>query len=165
MLATIIDILGAAGFVISVVNLTYFFIVRKKKLSLCVCTYGTKPHFDKMERLIIQYRFDNLSQLPITITRMRLLIDNTFYDSNFTPVIAEDVKVSRGNEVTYQNAATTDTLPLNLDALASRGGYLWFAVPRGTLQNGEKPLTFQICTNRGKPVQKTFSLLSDVLIR
>lgn len=49
-------------------------------------------------------------------------------------------------------------LPINLSSLEAFSGYLAFLVPRDTVSEQEKYLTFEICTNRGKAFQKTFLL-------
>lgn len=156
-------VLGILGFVGSVINLIYTFMISRKKLNLWIGSYGIKPYFQGEEFAIVRYRIDNLSQMAITITRIKLIVDGKAYDSHFVPEIADDRKITKGDEIIYSQTTATDVVPINLEPLASRGGFLGFAIPQDTLPTGQTNLTLEICTNRGKATQKTVTLNEDIL--
>lgn len=158
-------ILGILGFVGSVINLIYTFVINRKKLNLWIGGYGVKHYFNGDEFATVRYRIDNLSQAPITITRIKLVVDGKAYDSYFVPELADKREIKQGDEITYCQTIATDVVPINLDSLASKGGFLGFAIPRGILSNGQTNLTFEICTNRGKAIQKKTTLNEDTLFR
>lgn len=159
------EILGIAGFIISLINFAYFFIIRRKNIVVNFGSYGIKNYFKNQKMLSIHYRFDNNSQLSTAITRIQLIIDNKKYDCDNMSIIATKYSYKEGNETVYRHFTKTDILPINLLPLESRSGYLGFVIPRDILSNVEKVLTFRICTNRGKAVQKTFVLHEDTRLR
>lgn len=159
------DILGIAGFIISLINFVYFFIIRRKNIIVNFGSYGIKNYIKNQKMLLIHYRFDNNSQLSIAITRIQLVVNNKKYDCDNMPIIATKYRYKEGNETVYQHFTKTDVLPINLLPLASHSEYLGFVIPRDILSNVERVLTFRICTNRGKAVQKTFVLHEDIRLR
>lgn len=158
-------VLGIIGFIFSVVNFVYFFATKKKKFVVCFARYGIKPHFGSSQLMLVQYRFDNLSQESLTITQIRLIVKDNKFNCYHIPYPAIQTKLTQGDNVNFDITIPTDVMPINLGALASQGGYLGFQVPEDTLPEGETHLTFEICTNRGKPFQKTFVLNEDNLCR
>ena len=158
-------VLGIIGFIFSVVNFVYFFATKKKKLVICFERYGIKPHLGNNVIALVQYRLDNLSQEPITITQVRLIINDNKYNCFHIPYPAIQSKITRGETVRFDYTCSTDVMPINLGSRVSQGGYPGFQVPEDTLSENETRLTFEICTNRGKPFQKTFVLNEDSLCR
>lgn len=163
MLEIISGVLGILGFIISVVNLYFFFIARKKKLSICVKQF--RVNTDYADMLTVYIRFDNLSEMPISITQIRLNVDGKYYDVFPCPMVAVEWKSSSNGEVLHDYAITTHTDTINLNPLESAYKYLAFQIPQGSVSVDEKALTFEICTNRGKKVQKSFVLRVDTLCR
>lgn len=106
----------------------------------------------------IGYSFANYSQLPIAFTRIRLFAKERYFDSEPRPYVVEHFS-NKINGVTFnQDIIKTTILPIRLEALGAQAGYLAFLIPKGILSGNEKALTFQICTNRGKIIEKTLSL-------
>lgn len=106
----------------------------------------------------IHYSFANKSQLPIAVTRIRLIIDGEYYDSEPRPYIVERFTNSMNGELYNQDIIKSTILPIHLDALGAQSGYLAFLIPQGMMSENETTLNFEICTNRGKAVQMTFLL-------
>ncbi len=158
------NITGIVAFVISAINFGYFFIIRRKKLNVRFDEMTVVPHFSKMECLKVRYIFENQSQLPISITRMQLLLDGNYIDCERLPYLAEEIKHSVGDKVKYHEIIKTNSVPFAISSLGAVSGFFAFAIPQGTLSKNEKALTFRICTNRGKAVQKTFVLREDTPI-
>lgn len=163
-LKTIGSITGVLGFIISVINFAYFFIIRRKNLNIRFGDIGVREYYTPNDLLKVQFSFENKSQLPISITRVQLVINGTYYDCLRLPVIIEEVERKRNNVVYDRDTIKSTSTPLNLPSLGASSGFLSFQVPRGSLSNDETALTFRICTNRGKAIQKTFALHEDLLI-
>ena len=165
MINITVDVIGIIGFVLSAINFIYFLIIRRKKLSLNFYIHSIADYFDKKQRLKIFFCIENHSQLPISITRIRLLLNEKYYDCESSPMIVEEWSRKRNGKVYDQDIIKTKSLPFNLNPLMAESGYIGFLIPQGTLSGSEKSLTFQICTSRGKAVQKTFVLHEDVRLR
>ncbi len=159
------ELLGILGFIISLINIIYFLVVRRKKVTVNFGDYGIRSLRKNSDLLLIHYRFDNNSQLSIAITRVRILISGKEFDCDRGVHIAEKFKNEENHKEVYSKITTTDILPINLAPLASQSGFLGFVIPQDILLNGEKSLTFRIYTNRGKVIQKTFALYEDVKCR
>lgn len=159
------DYIAIAGFVLSIINTSYIFIKNHKKLKMHIDRSAIKYYFSDKDHLIIHYQISNLSQLPISITQIKLIINNSSYTCNIHEEVVETATYKNPNRIIHEKISTNDVMPINLPALTSHSGFLSFPIPKGTLQGNEKSWIFQICTNRGKAFQKTFALCEDVLIR
>ena len=158
-------ILGILGFIISLINLIHYFAIRRVNLDISFLKYSVNDYTYGNERIFVQYRFDNKSQLPITITDIQLIINNKSYLSDYLPhEIFSYCKRSKGEIVDY-HPKYNDKLPINLNELSSRSDFLVFVVPQGTLKEDEKQLTFQIRTNRHMEARRTFALNELVTLR
>lgn len=166
MLSIIVDIIGIAGFVLSVVNVFYHFISNRRRITICFGNYDLNE-FDRTnnkELLIIQFKIANLSQIPISITRIQILVNETLFESESRPHIAEEFTWSYGDKPYHNVVIESKTLPININSLGAESGYIAFVVPRDKISNYEKVLNFRICTNRGRAVQKTFLLHEDIRV-
>ena len=112
----------------------------------------------------IRYSISNLSQLPISITRIRLIVRCQYIECEPRPYIAEEIRDSRNGVQYNHDIIKTTVLPICLDSLGAKFGYLAFLVPPDMLSGHETVLNFEICTNRGKAVQKSFSLHEENLL-
>lgn len=166
MLSIIVDIIGIAGFILSVINVFYHYISNRKRITICFGNYALNV-FDRKnnkELLIIHFKIANLSQIPISITRIQILVNETLFDSDVRPHIAEEFTWSHGDKPYHSVVIESKILPININSLGAESGYIAFVVPRDKISDFEKALNFRICTNRGKAVQKTFSLHEDVRV-
>lgn len=158
-------ILGILGFIISLINLIHYFAIRRVNLDIAFLKYSVNDYTFGNDRIFVQYRIDNKSQLPIAITDIQLIIDGKSYLTDYLPhEIFSYCKRSKG-EIVEHLPKYNDKLPINLNSLSFRSDFLAFVVPRGILKEGEKDLTFQIRTNRHMEVQKTFALNESATLR
>lgn len=158
-------ITGILGFIISLINLAYFFVIRNIKLNIRFGAVRLKvKQHPKHNELDVYFSFENKSQLPISITRVQLVINDRLYDCIRMPVKIEQVIYSEHNEVYDRDTLKSSIIPINLSPLAAESGFLVFHIPKDTLLDYDKALSFRICTNRGKAVQKTFVLHEDYLL-
>lgn len=152
-LNNIVDFIGILGFIISIINFVYFFVIRKKKLKIRFEEFGVCKYYNG-EVLKIRFCFQNLSQLPVSITRIQLVVNDSMYDCTNSPVNIEEITRRRGTTVIERTTVNSVTVPINLQPLMSQGDYFAFPIPQGIVSNSEKSLTFRIYTNRGKAIQK-----------
>ena len=95
----------------------------------------------------------------------RLITDKEKQDAEPRQHLAE-YSTHRQNDETYAEViVNSDVLPIRLDCLGATSGYLAFLMPPDILSGHETTVTFEICTNRGKAVQKTFVLHEDTQLR
>lgn len=157
------SIFGVLGFIISLINLVYYFISRRVNLEMRIIEIAPRTYRNDKERIIVHYQVNNKSNLPISITDMRLIIDDDKYceDFNTHEILGYHHTAKDINEYvpTYNGH-----LPINLPMLSSHSDYLVYVVPEGTLKALETGLTFEIRTNRQMVTQKTFLLNEWVAI-
>ncbi len=163
-LKTIGSITGVFGFIISVINFVYFFVIRRKNLNIRFGDIGVREYYVQNDLLKVQFSFENKSQLPVSVTRIQFVLNGTYYDCLRLPVIIEEVERKRNDVVYDRDIIKSVFTPINLPSLGAASGFLVFQVPQGSLSKDETTLTFRICTNRGKAIQKTFVLHEDTLI-
>ncbi len=163
MLKIICDIVGIAGFVLSVVNIFLTFLRNRRRLNVRFGADGITSLSDQ-DLFAVAFSFENLSQLPISITRVQLQVAGKLYDCDRVPHVVERVRI-KSKDFEDTSVLKSVSVPVNLPSLGAESGFLVFGVPQGTLSSSEKDLIFQICTNRGKAVQRTFARYEDVLIR
>lgn len=158
------DIVGILGFLLSVINAVYFYVIRRKKLKIRFEEFGVCNYYSE-QILKIRFCFQNLSQLPISITKIQLLVNNDVYDCTNSPVQIEEI-IRKKNGVIYDTVTVNSvSVPVNLQPLTACGDYFAFPISQGILSNSEKVLSFRIYTNRGKVIQKTFLQHEDVICR
>ena len=154
--------------IISITNFAYLYYTKKKKITvyfgktvLSKYTIGvpdSNGNEKEMHIFKMHFRIDNRSQLPISITQIRILIDGVQYDSEPRPYMAETFCEKTGKEIQDKGVIRTEVLPIYLNSLASHSGYLAFLIPPNTLSGHETTLNFQICTTRGKAIENTLAL-------
>ena len=110
MINITVDVIGIIGFVLSAINFIYFLIIRRKKLSLNFYIHSIADYFDKKQRLKIFFCIENHSQLPISITRIRLFLNEKYYDCESSPMIVEEWSRKRNGKVLHLNGYTVETL-------------------------------------------------------
>lgn len=158
-------ILGILGFILSVGQIIYLIIKRRRKMIFCL---SNDLRFDK-NQLHMYYRVDNLSSLPIALTRIRLIIGKEKFDAHFISIRAfscsEELLIEDTRAPIFNKAVGTDILPVNLDPNYSHGGVLAFQLPKEIQLNLEAPLNLEISTSRGKTVKISLKRHENVLIR
>lgn len=89
------------------------------------------------------------------------MVEGDYYDADTMPHVAESSKYTVGKQVVSEHVTRTTVLPIQLSALGADSGYLAFYVPKGAMSGNETSLKFQICTNRGNPVEAEFQLQEE----
>lgn len=108
--------------------------------------------------LLVQFQAANHSKIPISITRMQLVLDDQLCDVDFIPVCVEDSRLK------ILDSTYSELIPINLGAHTLRNWFFAFKIHSNTYINCSENLTFIISTNRGKSVKKNFSLNDNIHI-
>lgn len=157
------SIFGVLGFVISLINIIYYFISRRVNIEMRIIEIAPRSYHNDKEKIIIHYQINNKSNLPISITDMQLITNDEKYCEDFnTYEILSYHHTAKG--INEHVPTYNGHLPINLSTLSSYSGYLVFVVPEGTLKALGTDLTFEIRTNRCMVTQKTFVLNEWVAI-
>ena len=164
MLKIICDLAAIAGFLLSVLNLILTLRQNHKKLNIRFGDSGDGVTTSRGTVFKIHYSIENMSRLPIAITRIRIQAAGKLYDCERLPYVIEESTRRVGKEIIDRTVLKSATLPINLPALGAESGFLVFLVPPNTLSEHDKDLIFQICTNRGKAIQTTFSRYEDKIV-
>mgnify|MGYP003420370352 CR=1 FL=1 len=117
---------------------------------------------ETLNLVIIPFMVINKSNKPVSITRVQLVLNDLKYDAEQCQYTVGESIYRKGNEICEHIIVKSDVLPLYLEPLGAKSGYFAFLIPQGKLSTDETVLNFQICTNRGKAVQKSFALCEDV---
>lgn len=158
-------IIGILGFVISLINAIHYFMIRKVNLDIKIIEYGVREYASNNDIVFVHYQIDNKSQLPISVIDMQLVIDGVPFSEDSCTHEILSYKHKIGKEIVDYQPTYNSHIPISLSNLSSRADYLAYVIPRDSLKNGEKFLTFQIRTNRGKEIQRTFALNESATLR
>lgn len=160
-------ILGILGFILSVGQIIYSILKRRRKMIFCL-TNDLRLNDKSYNKnyLHMPYRVDNLSSLPIALTRVRFIIGKENFDAHFISMHAfSSIEEDSNGDTIFDEAVGTDTLPVNLDPNYSHGGVLIFQIPKEIYLNLEAPLNLEISTSHGKTVEISLKLHENILIR
>lgn len=146
-----LDWLTIAAFTMSLVTWVLAFKNQRRKLSIDLVAA------DPLHG-VYYFSFENRSRLPVAITRIAIITADGLADSKAIPEIVFISTRRNGNSVTDQAIQKSFLLPVNLDPLGATAGYVCFREDRHILEADAKSVTFLIGTNRGKAIQKIFSL-------
>ncbi|MCO7137682.1 hypothetical protein NIF40_09110 [[Clostridium] leptum] len=152
----LVAIISGLAFILSLSSWIYTFITQRKKLSIRLVEAKSKN-----EMTILQVLIENRSRLPISITRIQLVINEESIDCVTTPEIVLETKTSQGKEVISRRDYYSMDMPINIGSLGAVGGYLLFRGPQCMLPNDATSVILVVCANRGRPFQTTLPLPQD----
>ena len=150
-------IIAFAGFVISCIAAIHQITCERKNIRIKIFSYDADRDF-----MYLTMSFENLSRLPISITDIRYVNEREFSCIPIPVKICEE-ETRCGNEITERKITYSEKMPIQLEPLGAISGIILFEELPVSLKTDPKFLTFSICTNRGKAIQKTIELSSDVL--
>lgn len=106
--------------------------------------------------------FENLSQLPISITRLQIKAADKLYDCDFYPDYVGKVSFDSGKETKFFYTVRT---PVNIPALGAAKEWFAFTVPAGSILDDNTFLELNVYTNRGKSFLRKFLVNTDTIIK
>lgn len=125
----------------------------RRRLSIKLSYFG----YNKQKCIVLaNMQFSNKSRLPVSITDVRVKVNNTYYACKKHPVLADSSKHEWGKNVSVKDFYSVQ-FPLAMLSLGGAGGYLVFDIPQEVDVPLSKPLTFAISTNRGRPFEVQLS--------
>lgn len=141
-----LDVIGIAGFVLSVATWVYTLVKDRSRIRITV--YEWRGLGDTAFFLVC---FENLSRLPIAITRVSLLMNGAKCDCEPVPKLVRERSRTIGDSVVERNQEYSVELPIDLAPLSACSGILLFEglphIPASTATH----VIFRVHTNRGRP--------------
>ena len=139
---------GVIALILSAVNFIHYYKSRKVDYTIQLVDYNIGLLSDiQKQKLRVTFEFVNNSQLPISITDLRLAVKGQYYSETKLPFEIYHY-VHRIRQQEYPRFFYNEHLPLKLEALGSQQCHLVFLLPLDTIKSSETLLTFQIRTNR-----------------
>ena len=161
-----VDPIAAAALVVSVLSLLlsisnwiYLLVTQRRKLFLSVSQY----HFDS-EMVHFYLHVANGSRLPVSITRIRLLVGDKFFDCTRFPALVFEERFQSKGETYLHREHFSMPMPVSLDPLGAASGFVLVPLPQGSAPLPPTALTLEVSTNRGRPFRTTLSLDSAYLV-
>lgn len=150
---TLTDFLAACGFVMSLATWIYTAISNRQKLAF-------KIHEVKIVRdaSIFFIQIENLSRIPVAITRIQLKICGALFDCVAIPTFIMGTTGKVGTEVISGKSFYSMQIPIELSSLGAVSGYIFFDNPQAVLPPDSTTASFLIHTNRGKKVEISLPL-------
>lgn len=145
-----LSIFGSVG---TLISWLYLLVRQMKNIDIRVIEHNFTE-----QSILVYLLFENKSRLPIAITDIVLVQDSKTIHCEPIPTLAFQATKRVNNEIVEQIRDYTLGLPIQLETLGAKSGYVYFEVPPTGQQISSKSLTVQICTNRGKPIQKILQL-------
>lgn len=137
---------SVAAFVMSGLTWISTFVHQRKRLSVFLLEYFQEP-----TRLNLMLSIENKSRLPISISRISILLDGKEYLCSYRSIkVLEFAATEKGvRKVTESHFSLP--FPIPIFSLGAVGGYLTFPDFPRISENPPTPLTLRVYTNRGRP--------------
>lgn len=102
--------------------------------------------------------FINKSHIPISITDIRLTINDKRYTCRKTPIRVFYETHKQGGRIISHYDYNNLTMPITLSNLAGNSGYILFEFPLKDFPQQTTDVIFEVSTNRHKIIRKKLSL-------
>ncbi len=99
---------------------------------------------------VLTVSFENLSRLPLSITRFSLILNEEIFDCDFLPAVITETSKWSGGKVIDKTKHYSLPFPVNLGSYSAQSGHVRFQIPLGYKQLISNTLPVRVCTNRGK---------------
>ncbi len=149
-------VVSIISLILSLSNWLYSFYTQRKNLHFKIHEAKSK---DGVTFLFMQ--IENLSRLPIAITRICLIADGQHIDCTVNPKLIYENTRKSGKEVIERRFVYSLQIPIEIPSLGAVSGYILFEDSQCGLSPNAKRANFQICTNRGKALEIELSLPAD----
>lgn len=148
-------IIAAAGFCISLWTSISSWMAKRKNLRFAI-------YFARAAQDTVYFRLgvENLSQLPIAISRVQIKIGDAWFDCTPLPTIVQEHVRRSGKEIISRETVYSSALPIDLGPLGAFKGVLLFEGLPTLPGKSEKAVNLRVSTNRGKAFETSVPLLS-----
>lgn len=158
----ITPIIAVLGFVLSLINSIVLFCGQKMHLAISFDSISAnttaKTNTNETVKIVkVKFTFANKSRLPISVSRIRMVLNNTYYDVDIFPY--EVMRISSNNKV--DRVIETNQCPISLSALGASSNYFAFLIPESIFNEKDKTYRFQFFTTRGEPIESDFEIKEE----
>ena len=151
----ITTLIAMAGFALSVFNTISSWMKNRKRLRFTVYfACGAK------DTVYFKFGVENLSQLPITISRVQIKVRESWFDCTALPTMVEKTTRCSGKTILSEETVYSSALPFDIGPLSAFKGTLLFEELPVPPEMPEKVVTFRVSTNRGRAFEISVPLLS-----
>ena len=150
-------VIAVASFLMSLSSWVYSIITNRKNISIVIRDIKTYNN-----TTILNMSFENKSQLPISITRIAMVVHGSKTDCTVTDVPMIEINKKNGDGSIYgYDELRCLPIPIHLSELGSAGGFILFENVPDLPEPSSTHLTLLIATNRGRAIEKQFPLPQD----
>ena len=157
----VLALISITAFMMSGLTWVFAFVNNKKKIKISVIAHEKRNFNDKFADIFV-LSIENMSKTSIAISQLSLLHKNKLYRLEQQKHMVFNIKNKRNNIVVRERELFSVSFPINLDSLQAISGYFVLMDCQETLVIPAKPLTFQVCSNRGKAFQIELLLDEDI---
>lgn len=148
-------VIAVAGFCISLWTSLSSWVAKRKHLRFTI-------YFARAVQDTVYFRFgaENLSQLPIAISRVQIKVGDCWFDCTPLPTFVQEHVRRSGKEIISRETVYSSALPIDLGPLGAFKGVLLFEGLPTLPEKRETVVTLRVSTNRGKAFETLVPLLS-----
>ena len=141
---TILFVISGLAFVMSLSNWIHTWVTQRKKLRISISQYQGNVKCN-----LFYLAIENLSRLPIAISRIILIVDGKEYECTAVPKKAVEVVSKTGGVENSRRIYESLAMPISLTSLGSAHGYIPFEENQQVFPPPPTVVTFRVYTNRG----------------
>ena len=143
------NIAGVLGFFMALGTWAHTLLYQRRNLKISI------THYDKQRRYLVFYLLiENLSRLPITISRIGITSANgTALECNLIPKIVVETTTTRKEEITKHEVLKSFNFPISLSELGGTSGFVVFEDHQDIFRDSSTVWNFQVYTNRGRALK------------
>lgn len=142
-----LSIIGSLGTIITLISSFY---VKRKNLKIKI---GNVKYKRDQKQMLLDIAFENRSYLPISITSVRIFLNNRELEIEDHPSCVGEYSHFHGTEVVDRKFAYNLDFPVTLQQLGASSGKILLEFSPEELENPSTPLIFQVRSTRGKVQQ------------
>lgn len=151
----ITTVIAVAGFVISLCTAISTWAAKRRRLRFAI--YFARGAEDTM---YFRFGIENLSQLPIAISRVQIKVGNEWFDCTPLSTMVQRHIHRVGDKIVSKETMYSSPMPIALDALGAFNGTILFEGLPTLPEKSEKTVNLRVSTNRGRAFEISVPLLS-----
>ena len=151
----ITTVIAVAGFVISLCTAISSWAAKRRRLRFAI--YSARGAKDTV---YFRLGVENLSQLPVAISRVQIKINGAWFDCTPLPAIVQEHVRRSGKDIISRETVYSSALPIDLGPLGAFKGTLLFEGLPCLPEKSETVVTLRVSTNRGRAFEISAPLLA-----
>ena len=149
----ILFLISGAAFIMSLSTWIFALIHNRRKIRVVINEYFQYPTYT-----ILHMTFENLSRLPISISRVSMPLGGTEYNCRVRAKMVFRIKHSKGGVETGEDVTNNLSMPIAISALGAISGFICFEHPEQASIELSTPSIFRFYTNRGRVIETSLPL-------